>query len=111
MSRPLPVAGDVGTQITIPIQDESGAVVNLTTLTSATMSFLRPDGTQFTRAATVAGLPTAGQITYTLAAGDNRIGDDGVWVVQGHLVFPNQEFSTAQIRFQVSQNTKALATA
>ena len=56
--------GDVGTLFSLTMRDEEGEVVSLVGATSATIRFLKPDGTSETATATISATPADGTITY-----------------------------------------------
>lgn len=77
-----PYTGDVGTSIQLTIKNrQTGAVIDLSTLTAATFTFQRvADSSEFTRTASLYTDGTDGVLEYVTVAGDFDVA--GKWKVQ-----------------------------
>jgi len=75
--------GDIGTIFRITIT-EAGAAVNVSTATTKTFKFTKPDGTVVEKAASFTGSGSDGQLQYTTIADD--LDQAGSWQVQPYLV-------------------------
>lgn len=89
--------GDIGTviQLIVSERDGFGALVpiDLTTATSASITFQRPDGTTFTKVATIA-TGTNGQITCELLLGDLTM--PGRYPLQGQIAVSASQWRTSE---------------
>lgn len=89
---------DVGTAMELDVLDQNNAVVNISSA-GLQMSFLRPDGSTFTKNATFVTDGTDGKMHYVTQAGDLNI--PGNWKMQGILTFPGGLWHTDVQKFKV----------
>jgi hypothetical protein len=76
--------GDIGTVFEASFVDEDGAVVNIGTAVTKTLTFRRPNGSTFTRAGSFTTDGSDGLLEYAAVAGDLTL--EGDWQVQGAVV-------------------------
>jgi hypothetical protein len=70
---------NVGSTIQLTVLD-GGVAVDLTTATSVSLRFKKPDGNVFDRDGDISSAPDDGLVEYVTVAGD--IDQDGVWQLQ-----------------------------
>lgn len=95
--------GDVGTVITLTIYEDDGTtVVDVSSATTKTIYFKKPDGTKLAATAGFTTTGTDGKIAYTTVAGDVSVA--GVWEVQGYVEIGTAKYYSTKGRFQVHGN-------
>lgn len=92
--------GDYGSTLKFTIKDNT-VVVDIDSFTTKEIIFTRPDGTKFTRNATLIH-GGSGRMDYTIASGD--LDAKGTWQLQGRLANTTKNFYTDIIDFKVHDN-------
>ncbi len=95
---------DTGTEIVLRIIDPAGEVVNIGETARLAIIFARPNGTTFTREATLVTDGADGLLRYTTVGGD--IDAAGQWKLQGLVQFSNgtQKFRSRVLLMTVERN-------
>ena len=93
---------NVGTSFELTVHDQDGTVVDLSSATTKSIVFAKPDGTTVTQTATLVNTGTDGKMQYTSIAGD--IDQGGVWNVQGLVTIGTATWRTAVHVFDVLEN-------
>ena len=94
--------GDVGTVFEQTIVDQDGQVVDISAATVMEITFQRPDGASFTRAAERSTDGTDGKMRYVTAAED--LDAFGTWWWQGRVVLTTGQWHTDVHEFEVEAN-------
>lgn len=94
--------GDFGTQFIVEVLNQNNQTINLSSATSITLRFLRPDGTVTDHVASVYMGGTTGKLVYVLEDGDINIA--GLWNYQAIIVFAQGTWSTNIVPFTVYDN-------
>ena len=94
--------GDYGTVFIITIKDETGAVVDISSATTKTIFFTKPNGQTLTKTAVFTTSGLDGKIQYTTVAGDIDI--EGTWKIQAQITTPGGEWSSDVTTFDVEYN-------
>lgn len=96
-------AGATGMVITLTVQDEAGAAVNLTTATTTEIILKPPQGFAVTKTASVVSPATDGKIRYVTESG--VINPPGKWKAQAHVILSGgSEYWSTIFEFQVGAN-------
>ncbi len=93
---------DIGTSFRLTIKDQDGALVNLSNADVMQITFRRPDGTTFSRTASLYGVAANGVIQYVTADGD--LDQEGRWSLQGYLEMDANKWHTSISNFRVKAN-------
>jgi hypothetical protein len=80
--------GGIGTNFQVTIQ-ESGVGVDLSSTTSRTIKFRKPDGTLFQPSGSLVNGGVSGVMQYTSASGD--LDQCGKWFIQGYVHFNSND--------------------
>lgn len=95
--------GDVGTVFRIRVLDsESQEVTDLSSCIEKQITFKKPDGTVVDVDAEFYTNGADGYIQYVTVSGD--IDQSGIWSIQGHIGFTEQDWHTTTDTFLVSKN-------
>jgi hypothetical protein len=93
--------GDVGTVFEANLVDENGIAVDLSTATTKTLSFRKPDGSTVLKVGTTSA--TVGRLEYAAIAGD--LDQAGQWRVQADVIIPGVgEWHSDQTIFDLLRN-------
>lgn len=93
--------GDIGTSFRGTFK-EDGTAVDVSSATSKTIIFEKPDGTKVTQTATFFTDGTDGIIQYSSVSGDLDIGGD--WRLQGFIAMPSWTGHSDIVNFKVYDN-------
>jgi len=94
--------GDIGTAFRVTLYD-CDVVVDLTGITTAEITFQKPDESTVTKTASIyVGDPTLGVIEYITLAND--LDQEGSWKLQAHVVIPTGEWRSDTEKFKVYAN-------
>lgn len=92
-----------GVAITLPIVDQDGNIIDVSSATTKTIYLRKPDGTTIlTKTATFVTDGTDGEIQYVTVK--DEIDTVGVWKVQGYVVLSNLDDHTVVSQFRVLKN-------
>lgn len=92
--------GDVGTLLVVTVQDENGAVVDISTASTKQILLKKPDKTTLlTKAASFATDGKDGVLNYTTIAGD--VDQAGDWQIQAKVILPTGTWFSTVSTFQV----------
>lgn len=90
-----PRVGDWGTKIDGTIKDETGAIVNLTSLVTAVIKIRKPDDTVVSATAVVLNPPgTDGKVRYVVPVGANLFAAAGLYQAQFLVTFNDGQYSS-----------------
>lgn len=92
---------DIGNTFTVTLKDGVGEV-NISTATTKSIIFGKPDGTTLTKTAVFATDGEDGVIQYSSILGDLDI--PGIWSIQAHVVLPTGNWRTDIAHFDVHGN-------
>jgi len=92
---------DYGTIFRIAIEDETGAIENVSGATTKEIIFKKPDGKNLTGTAVFTNDGTDGEIEYKTVSGDIDLSGD--WKYQGHIVTPSGAWRTKELEFTVDE--------
>jgi hypothetical protein len=96
-------AGATGMVITLTVQDEDGAVVNLSTATTTEIVLKPPQGFAVTKTASIVSPATDGKIRYVTEAG--VMNPPGKWKAQAHVALSGgSEYWSTIFEFTVGAN-------
>jgi hypothetical protein len=94
--------GDIGTQFRVTVQDCNSTAIDLSTASSKSIIFKKPNGTSLTKSASFLTDGSDGIITYTSESDD--LDTVGSWKIQAHVVFPSGEWRSEFKSFKVHRN-------
>jgi hypothetical protein len=100
--------GDIGTVFRVEVKNASGAVVDISSATSKTISFQKPDGTDVTQTASFTTDGTDGLLQYATLAGD--LDQTKLWSYQAKVVLAAGEWNSSVIHFDVFPNVVSTST-
>jgi hypothetical protein len=92
---------DIGNTFTITLKDGT-AVVDISTATTKSIIFGKPDGTTLTKTAGFVTDGSDGKINYSSVSGDLNI--PGIWSIQAHVVLSSGNWKTDIAHFDVHDN-------
>ena len=102
-------ACDYGTVLKFQVRDTKNSVVDLSEICGASIIFMRPDGSNFSRVAQLvpaeeSGQPDGidGEVFYVLQPGD--LTEPGDWYMQVHIAFMDGAWSSSVVQFVVFPN-------
>lgn len=98
-----PQVGDWGTPFTLTLYKTSSSKLNLSSASPINIIFTKPDGTQFSREASLVTDGTDGQMTYTIQAGELDVAGDWKW--QGQATYVNGSWRSDVLSFVVEANS------
>lgn len=93
---------DFGTIFRANIKDQDDRIVNVSGSIQTLFKFKNPEGTLFTKPATVYYPGTSGIIEYTAESGLLNVG--GKWELQGYVQTSNGQWHTNIVNFFVQDN-------
>jgi hypothetical protein len=93
---------DIGTVFELTITDQDAAVVDISSAGTRQIVFKRPDGSVFTKTATLVNTGTDGKMKYVTLAGD--LDQPGRWEAQGVVAIGSGSWSSGTIQFTVATN-------
>jgi hypothetical protein len=97
---------DIGTVFRVTVYDTTSTgdteIADISSATSLTFTFKRPDCTTFTKNALFTNNGTDGQIQYVTVNGDLNVA--GTWSIQAYVVTPNGSHKTNTGTFRVFEN-------
>lgn len=93
---------DIGTQFTLTILDEDGAVVDISTATTKQITFYKSDKTILVVSGSFVTDGTDGKMKYVTVAGDLSVA--GTYRVQGYIVIGSAAWHSDIVTFQVYEN-------
>ena len=91
----------VGLVFTATIRD-AGVVIDISSASTKTFVFLKPDGTKITKAGLFVTTGADGQLKYTTVAGD--LDQSGIWKMQAHVIAGSFDEYTDIAEFPVGAN-------
>jgi hypothetical protein len=91
--------GDIGLTFRVTIKDQDSNVVNLSETLTKQIILNKPNGEILTKNATFYTDGTDGIIEYVTVEGD--LDTQGIWKIQGYVVFETSEFRTNKESFWV----------
>jgi len=96
--------GDIGTQLQIEVVDQDSVVVDIGPATTKEICLSKPSGTnvKFTASFPSGGDGSDGLMEYITESGD--LDEEGVWKIQGRVVFTTGEWRTGVDSFRVYDN-------
>jgi hypothetical protein len=94
--------GDIGTDFRITIQDCDGDIIDISSATSKTIIFKKPNGSLLTKDADFVTDGTDGLINYIVSSGD--IDAAGSWKIQSQIIMPSGTWSSDFQTFKVHRN-------
>jgi hypothetical protein len=98
--------GDIGTVFELTITETTGTVVDVSTATSKSILFQKPDKTKVSKTATFTTDGSDGKIQYTAVDGD--IDTIGEWSMQGYVELASGgKFHSEITTFEVNRNLSA----
>ena len=93
---------DIGTVFELTIVDQDDEIVDISSATTKTIRFQRPDGSVLTKDASLVNTGTDGKMKYVTVTGDlNRV---GLWQVQGFVAIGAGSWSSDLVQFIVLGN-------
>lgn len=94
--------GDTGTDIIVVIEDQDGAVIDISQATVLTITFKKPTAEVVTVTATLATDGKDGQIHYVTLA--DTLDVSGTWLYQGYVEANGKKWHTDYLTLEVSPN-------
>lgn len=94
--------GDIGTAFVVTIKDESNNIVDISSASSKTISFRKPDKTTLSKTASLTTNGTDGKMQVVTASGDLSV--KGRWIGQAKVVFAGGQWYTNVFSFEVEGN-------
>jgi hypothetical protein len=95
--------GDVGTVITVTIYEDDGTTaIDVSTASTKTIYFKKPDGTKLAATASFTTDGTDGKIYYTTVTGDISVA--GTYQVQGYVIIGTAKYYSTVGTFTVRKN-------
>ncbi len=98
-----PHVDDIGTRFEITLNDQDGAVVDISAVTTKEIIFEKPDRTSATKTASFTTDGTDGKM-YFIAAGVDLNSNPGNWRIQGHVIGVGFEYRSQVGGFTVASN-------
>ena len=92
---------DIGLAISLRIKDDDGNIINISTATTKTLHFLKPDRTAVSKTASFYTDGTDGIITYSLESG--FLDTVGIWEVEGYVIMSGVKPTTTKAKFRVEE--------
>ena len=93
--------GDVGTVITVAVQDEDEEVLDISDATALTLYLRKPNRTYLTKTPTLYTDGTDGMVTYTSISGDWSV--SGTWGVEVKVTFGTTVYNSSIGTFAVKE--------
>ena len=93
--------GDIGTIITLTIQNTSGSIVNVSSATTKQIRLRKPSGEVLNKTASFTSDGSDGKIQYTTISGD--LDESGRWEMQAVVVLALGTWASKTIRFTVDE--------
>ncbi len=94
---------NVGLVITLSVKDSTGAALDLTNASSATIRLKPPQGVALDKTASVVAPASNGQVRYTTVAGD--LGMPGKWKAQAYVAMSGgEQWWSSTTEFTVGAN-------
>jgi hypothetical protein len=99
---PNPHVNDWGTSYVLKIYGANNEILDISTASPINIIFTRPDGTGFSREASLVTDGTDGKMEYTTAASELNVAGD--WSYYGTVQFLNGYWATTSVAFIVEAN-------
>ena len=93
---------DFGTVFRATIKDQDDVVVNVSGNIQSLLKFKNPEGTLYSKTASLYTDGTDGIIEYTAESGLLSVA--GKWQLQGYVLFSNGQYHTSTVDFFVQKN-------
>lgn len=90
---------DYGAVMELTVKDESGDAVDLSSASTYTITFRKPDGSTATKDLSFGTDGSDGVVTYTFIDGD--LDQAGLWTYQVSILLPSGEFHSRPQSFRV----------
>ena len=99
---PSPHVGDWGTSFPLKIYGANNAILDISSASPINIIFTKPDGTNFTREASLVTTGIDGRMEYTTAASELNVAGD--WSYYGEVTFVNGKWATTSVPFVLEAN-------
>ncbi len=94
--------GDIGTEFRITIVDEDGTAIDISSSSTKTVIFKKPDGTKLEKVASFVNSGTDGLLKYVTISGDLDL--IGTWKIQAKVILPGGSWYSNFKSFKVYRN-------